>query len=91
MLASLPRYRTYNRVPPIDKRSDAKRGIVTAPALTDWLEAGETGGMKPQPDAHYRHGFRAEIISQSADSDGSRTSIPVVMNIVRSLMAGRCC
>src|ERR1700685_4409561 len=27
------------------------------------MEAGETGGMKPQPDPHYRHRFPAEIIS----------------------------
>ena len=26
-------------------------------------EAGETGGMKPPPDPHYRHRFSAEIIS----------------------------
>ena len=29
------------------------------------LETGETGGMKPRPDPHYRHRFPAEIISHA--------------------------
>ena len=29
------------------------------------LETGETGGMKPPPDPHYRHRFPAEIISHA--------------------------
>jgi hypothetical protein len=32
--------------------------------LAGWSEAGETGGMKPPPDPHYRHRFSAEIISR---------------------------
>jgi putative transposase len=29
------------------------------------MEAGETGGMKPPPDPHYRHRFPTEIISHA--------------------------
>ena len=40
-------------------------GIVTVIGSGGWSEAGETGGMKPPPDPHYRHRFRAEIISHA--------------------------
>src|ERR1700720_233733 len=33
--------------------------------MAGWSEAGETGGMKPPPDPHYRHRFSAEIISHA--------------------------
>ena len=38
------------------------QGIVTVTDLAVRLEIRETGGMKPQPDPHYRHRFPAEII-----------------------------
>ena len=40
-------------------------GIVTVTRSGPVPEAGETGGMKPPPDPHYRHRFPAKIISHA--------------------------
>jgi hypothetical protein len=39
---------------------------MTIAAVEVWQRraTGETGGVKPSPDAHYRHRFPAEIVCQ---------------------------